>query len=163
MWKKIVFCVLIALCIITIGFNDNTAYATKIDTSKYEVLNPTKSSFSITDKVYLINGKAPTGTDVVIEVYGTTDLTKKSFNLDRLPSEGDYIEIFSETVTSGNMGFFQKQIDLVMGINKVVVTFDLEEAISKEYIIFVYDKSITESSIIRPKQIRFDGLAPLAK
>lgn len=163
MWKKLVICTLIALCIIGIGIYDDTAYATKVDTSKYEVLNPTKNSFSITDKVYLINGKAPTGTDVTIEVYGTTDLTKKSFNLDRLPTEDDYIEIFSETVTSGNMGFFQKQIDLVMGINKVVVTFDIEEVISREYIIFVYDKSITESNITRPNQIRFGGLAPLAK
>lgn len=163
MWKKLVICTLIALGILSIGIYSDTAYATKVDTSKYEVLNPTKNSFSITDKVYLINGKAPTGTDVTIEVYGTTDLTKKSFNLDRLPSEDDYINIFSETVTSGNMGFFQKQIDLVMGINKVVVIFDVEEVLPKEYIIFVYDKSITESDIISTKQIRFGGLTPLLK
>ena len=163
MWKKLVVCTLIALCIIGIGIYNDTAHATEVDTSKYEVLNPTKSSFSITDKVYLINGKAPTGTDVTIEVYGTTDLTKKSFNLDRLPSEDDYIEIFSETVTSGNMGFFQKQIDLVMGINKVVVIFDVEEVLPMEYIIFVYDKFITETDIINPKQVRFGELTPLAK
>lgn len=163
MWKKLLICTLIALCIISIGIYNDTAYATEVDTSKYEVLNPTKDSSSITDKVYLINGKAPTGTDVTIEVYGTTDLTKKSFNLERLPEEDDYINIFSETVTSGNMGFFQKQIDLVMGINKVVVIFDVEEVLPMEYIIFVYDKSIAESDIIGPKQIRFGGLTPLVK
>lgn len=163
MLKKIVTCMLIALCIVSIGFFSNEAYATEVDASNYEVLNPTKDSFSITDKVFLINGKAPTGTDVTIEVYGTTDLTKKSFNLDRLPEEDDYIEIFSETVTAGNMGFFQKQIDLVMGINKVVVDFDVEGIDSKEYIIFVYDKSITESSIINPNDNRFSGLTQLKK
>lgn len=154
---------LIVLSIVSIGLFSDQTYATEVDSSKYEVLNPTKSSFSITDKVYLINGKAPTGTDVTIEVYGTTDLTKKSFNLDRLPSEDDYIEIFSETVTSGNMGFFQKQIDLVMGINKVVVDFDIEGIEVKEYIIFVYDKSITENSIISPNDNRFGGLTQLRK
>lgn len=163
MLKKIVACMLIALCIVSIGLLSDEAYATGVDTSRYEVLNPTKNSFSITDKVYLINGKAPTGTDVTIEVYGTTDLTKKSFNLDRLPEEDDYIEIFSETVTSGNMGFFQKQIDLVMGINKVVVDFDVEGIETKEYIILVYDKSITENSIINPNDNRFNGLTQLRK
>lgn len=163
MLKKVVTCILIALCIVSVGFFSNEAYATEIDASKYEVLNPTKASFSITDKVFLINGKAPTGTDVTIEVYGTTDLTKKSFNLDRLPEEDDYIEILSETVTAGNMGFFQKQIDLVMGINKIVVNFDVEGIEAQEYIIFVYDKSITENSIINSNDNRFSGLTQTRK
>ncbi|MDR7871313.1 MAG: hypothetical protein RIN55_10655 [Tissierellaceae bacterium] len=163
MFKKLVVCFLIALCFISIGVFNDTVYASEIDVTKYEVLNPTKSSFSITDKVYLINGKAPTGTDVTIDVYGTTDLTKKNFNLDRLPSEDDYIENFSETVTSGNMGFFQKQIDLVMGINKVVVNFNVEGVSPKEYIILVYDESIAQSKLIDARETRFSGLSNLKK
>ena len=163
MLKKLVVCILIALCFVTIDVFNDTAFATEVDTSKYEVLSPTKSSFSITDKVYLINGKAPTGTDVTIDVYGTTDLTKKNFNLEHLPSEDDYIEIFSEIVTSGNMGFFQKQIDLVMGINKIVITFDVEDISPMEFIILVYDKSMTQSNIINTKEARFGGLTQLKK
>lgn len=163
MIKKLIVSVLVILCIVSISSFNDTVHATELDTSKYEILNPTKSLFSITDKVYLINGKAPTGTEVTIDVYGTTDLTKKSFNLDCLPSKDDYIETSSETVISGNMGFFQKQLDLVMGINKVVVSFNVDEILPMEYIIFVYDKSVTESKIIKAKDIRFSSLTPISK
>ncbi|HZJ98917.1 MAG TPA: hypothetical protein VFC79_02870 [Tissierellaceae bacterium] len=159
MIKKLLLCFLIALCFISINVLDDTAYASELDTSKYEILNPTRNSFSITDKVYLINGKAPTGTEVTIDIYGTTDLTKKSFNLENLPLEEDYIEIFTETITSGNMGFFQKQIDLVMGINKLVIDFNLEGIPAMEYIIFVYDESISQTNIINISESRFDGIA----
>ena len=158
MFRKLLLCLVIALCFISINVLNDTVYATEVDSSKYEVLNPSKSSFSITDRVYLINGKAPTGTDVTVDVYGTTDLTKKNFNLERLPSEDDYIEIFSETVTSGNMGLFQKQIDLVMGINKIVINFGVEDVLPMEYIILVYDETIARSNIIHSREIRFSGI-----
>ncbi len=162
MFRKILLCLVIALCFISINVLNDTVYATQVDSSKYEVLNPSKNSFSITDRVYLINGKAPTATDVTIDVYGTTDLTKKNFNLESLPSEDDYIEIFSETVTSGNMGLFQKQIDLVMGINKIVIDFGVEGVLPMEYIILVYDETIARSNIINSREIRFSGITNFA-
>lgn len=163
MFKKLLICFLLVLCFISIDAFNDVAYASEIDISKYEVLNPTKSSFSITDKVYLINGKAPTGTNVIIDIYGTTDLTKKNFNLENLPSEEDYIEIFTETVKSGNMGFFHKQIDLVKGINKIIISFDAKGTSSKEYIIFVYDEYIAQTNILNAREVRFGGLTNLIK
>lgn len=163
MIKKLSICFLVVICFIFIGAFDNQAYANEIDLSKYEVFNPSKSSFSITDRVYLINGKAPTGTDVIVDIYGTTDLTRKNFNLENLPSGEDYIEIFTETVTSGNMGFFQKQLDLVMGINKIVVTFDIEGIRPMEYIILVYDDYIAQSNTINSREARFGGITNLIK
>ena len=163
MIKRLLVCLLIALFFISINVFDDTAYASEIDINKYEILNPTRNSFSITDKVYLINGKAPTGTDVTIDIYGTTDLTKKNFNLEQLPLEEDYIEIFTETITSGNMGFFQKQIDLVMGINKVIIDFNVEDILPMEYIILVYDESITQTNIINLSESRFGGITNLGK
>lgn len=154
MRKKLVVAFLLVFAIFCIGTFNDTAYAS--DANKYQVLSPSKSSFSITDKVYLINGKAPTGTDVTIEVYGTTDLTKKNFNLNHLPSKDDYIRLSSETVTSGNMGFFQKQINLILGINKVVVSFDAEGVADQEFIIYVYNKSIINND-------RFGGFSKLKK
>jgi hypothetical protein len=44
------------------------SYATVVDASKYEIINPEKSSYSTEEKVVLINGKAPSGTEVTINV-----------------------------------------------------------------------------------------------
>lgn len=126
--------------------------------SKYQVLNPEKSSFSTRNKVILINGKAPTGTEVNIDVYGTTDLTKKSFNLDKLPSEKDYINILSESAKAGNMGFFQKELNLILGINKIIVNFNVEGLEPMEFIVYCYDK--TEPGIAGSKEIKFSEIVP---
>ena len=109
----------------------------KNDISKYQVINPEKDAYSTEDKVIFINGKAPSGTSVVIKVYGTTDLTRKSFNLLKLPSKNDYIEVFNETVKAGNMGFFDKQLDLVTGINKIIIDFGVDGVPTVEKIVYV--------------------------
>lgn len=114
----------------------------------YQITHPDKEFSSKDDKIALINGKAPANTEIKITVYGTTDLTRKNFNLDKLPSEKDYIEISSETIKAGNTGFFQKQMDLVMGVNKIVISFEVEGVDAKEYIIYVYDKAPTLNEII---------------
>lgn len=114
----------------------------------YQITHPDKELSSKDDKIALINGKAPANTQIKITVYGTTDLTRKNFNLDKLPSEKDYIEISSETIKAGNTGFFQKQMDLVMGVNKIVINFEVEGVESKDYIIYVYDKAPTLNEII---------------
>lgn len=150
MWKRFVACIMIALSLLSLS---GLTYATNVvDQTKYEVLNPEKSSYSTRDRVILINGKAPSGTEITIDVYGTTDLTRSAFNLDKLPTEKDYILLLTETVTSGNLGLFQKQMDLVKGINKIVVKFNVEGVEPKEFIVFVHNRNriiINRESITR--------------
>ena len=160
-WRRLIASILIAFSIISFSTLGFAAPDTTIDKSKYEILNPEKSSFSTSNKVILINGKAPTGTEITIDVYGTTDLTRKNFNLDQLPTEEDYIEIMTDTVKSGNMGFFQKQIDLVLGINKIIITFDVEELSPEELIIYVYDKTKAETEITKAREAKFSEIVPL--
>ena len=87
-------------------------------------------------------------------LYGTTDLTRKNFNLANLPKEEEFIKRATEEIKSGNMGFFKKEVDLILGINKIVVKFDKTD-VAKEIIIYVYDKSTlpTESTLIDLKSL----------
>ena len=145
MWKRIITCIMIMLSLISFS---TLSYATEVDASKYEIINPEKSSYSTEEKVVLINGKAPSGTEVTIDVYGTTDISikntkngkSKNFNLDKLPTEDDYILMSTEKVSSGNMGLFQKQMNLVKGINKIVINFGVEGIDKVEIIVYVYDR-----------------------
>ena len=171
MWKKFIACALI--CISLISFSSfsfatpgsTNGSATVVDSSKYEVLKPEKESYSTTDKVILLNGKAPSGTEITIDIYGTTeiDIEKKTFNLDKLPTEKDYILVVSEKVTSGNMGFFQKQMELVKGINKIVINFGVEGIEPKEYIVYVYDRIKTENKLNITRDVRLTEVLPLLK
>lgn len=117
--------------------------STKQDIKEYQITHPDKEFLSKDDKVALINGKAPANTEIIIKVFGTTDLTRKNFNLDKLPNEKDYIEISSETIKAGNTGFFQKQLELVTGVNKVVINFEVDGVEGREFIIYVYEKAPT--------------------
>ncbi|MGM0396122.1 MAG: hypothetical protein ACQEP4_03615 [Bacillota bacterium] len=123
------------------GLTTDTAISTRAD---YEIIKPERQIYSSSERVVLFNGKAPSGTEITIELYGTTDLTRRSFNLDRLPAPDDYILRTRETVTSGNLGFFQKQMDLVSGINKLVIDFGVEEVENKEFIVYKYDTVRTD-------------------
>ena len=156
MWKKIVASILIGLSLFSIS---TSGYATNvIDTTKYAIINPEKLSYSTADKVILINGKAPSDTEVIINVYGSTDLTltRKIYNLDKLPNENEYILVVSEKIISGNMGLFQKQLNLVKGINKIVIDYGVEGVAPVEIIVYVYDRIRTTtqqtrlSTIIKP-------------
>lgn len=150
MWKKIVASILIGLSLFSVS---TSGYATNIiDTTKYAIINPEKLSYSTADKVILINGKAPSETEVIINVYGSTDitLTRRTFNLNNLPTEKDYILNVSEKVTSGNMGLFQKQMSLVKGINKLVIDYGVEGVEPVEIIVYVYDRvRITTLPLLR--------------
>lgn len=159
MIKKLVLSLFVFFAIINFSFESHA----EVDLSKYEVISPVEDSFSTTDKNIFINGKAPTGTDVTIDVYGTTDLTKKNFNLSKLPSEEDYISLEEVVVTSGNMGFFQNEISLVLGINKIILDFGIEELEPKEYIIYVYDKSVETENIKNASQKKISELVPMLK
>ena len=134
MKKKYIVGLLLIITILSIVSFGNASAQT------YEVINPEKKAYSTMNKVVLVNGKAPTGTTITIDLYGTTDLTRKTFNLGNLPKDEDYIKRLTESATSGNMGFFQKELALVLGVNKVVIQFD-ETDLSEEIIIYVYDKS----------------------
>lgn len=171
MFKRIIASILVAATLL-IGINfsfaaSNIGITTKsnvtMDLSKYEILTPEKSSYSTENKNLQLNGKAPSGSEIKIEVYGTTDLTKKSFNLTKLPSEKDYIQVINEVVTSGNMGFFQNQIELVMGINKVIIDFGLKDVNPVEIIIYVYDNSMVQGAINTTKEVKISNLIPLSK
>lgn len=155
MWKKIIVSLFIGVSLFTIQnevhgevVNNKPKIEQKIDKTKYQLINPEKSSYSTEDKIVLISGKAPSGTSISIEIYGTTDISKKNFNLDKLPNDNDYIEVFSETIKSGNMGFFQKQLNLIMGINKIIINYGVEGVPEEELIIYVYDKAPSLKQII---------------
>lgn len=155
MWKKLLVGFFIGASLVgisSLGYAVETTSKPKIeqkvDHSKYRITNPEKTSYSTEDKVAFINGVAPPRTSIAIKIYGTTDLTKKNFNLDKLPSDKDYIKIFEETIQSGNMGFFQKQLDLVMGINKININFGVEGKKPYEIIVYVYDKAPTLTEIL---------------
>lgn len=166
MWKRIIASLLIVFSIIslsTFSYATNTVDISKtvnnVDISKYEILKPEKLTYSTEDKVILIIGKAPSGSEVLINHYGTrtTDLTKNRFNLDKLPTEKDYVLILEDKVVSGNMGFFQKETELVKGINKINVDFGVEGLEPVEIIVYVYER-------VRPtRQARVSDILPLLR
>lgn len=151
MWKKIIAGLIIGIGIIALSSyghaqkaTDNVKVEQEVDLSKYQIIRPEKRAYSIEEKIDFINGIAPPGTTITIEVYGTTDLTRKNFNLLVLPSEEDYIEVYSDTIVSGNSGTFSKQLELVTGINKVIIRFGVEGVPAEEIIIYVNPKNNKE-------------------
>ncbi|NLY85435.1 MAG: hypothetical protein GX077_03665 [Tissierellia bacterium] len=158
MWKKIIAGLIIGIGIIALSSyghaqkaTDNVKVEQEVDLSKYQIIRPEKRAYSIEEKIDFINGIAPPGTTITIEVYGTTDLTRKNFNLLVLPSEEDYIEVYSDTIVSGNSGTFSKQLELVTGINKVIIRFGVEGVPAEEIIIYVNPKNNKE--IKRPNNL----------
>ncbi len=144
MWKKILAGFFIGISLFAIssvghsaGLTNTTKIEQEVDLTKYQLTEPQSDAYTIYDKITFINGKAPTGTSIIISVYGTTDLTRKSFDLSKLPTDDDYIEVFQETIKTGNIGTFGKQLDLVTGINKIIITFDVEGVPPVEIIVLV--------------------------
>lgn len=168
MWKKLLIGFFLCASILTFSTVSNATVgnttttelknAVNIDKSKYEVLNPEKRAYTTKDKVTFINGKAPSETKITIQVYGTTDLTRKSFDLHTLPKKDDYIESYSTEVISGNMGFFDKQLDLVSGINKIILNFNVEGVPNIEIIVFV-QTNMTKGT----ERIRLSNILPISK
>lgn len=127
-----------------------------IDKSKYGLISPEKRAYTSKERVTFINGKAPAETKITIKIFGTTDLTRKNFNLHKLPKKDDYIEFYSDQVIAGNMGFFDKQLDLVSGINKITLNFNVEGVPNIELIVYVQN-DLTKAT----KQIKISDLIPL--
>ena len=120
------------------------------DSDKYQIIKPEKDIFASPDKTILVSGKAPDGTNVTIEVFGTTDMTRSNYNLENLPNEEDYIRRINET------GYFSEELDLILGVNKIVVTFrNAADEVVGQKIVYVSDldeasksvKSITDQKL----------------
>ncbi len=150
MKKRIILSLLVLIMVLSIP---NMSFAAssiaKNTNNKYQVNVPEEDLSSTGEKVALVSGIAPEGTNIVIEVYGTTDLTGKKFNLNKLPKDSDYILISSETIKSGSIGF-GKEVELVNGINKIVVIFKIKGEPQEERIIYVYDKVSSGANLSSP-------------
>lgn len=154
MWKKFTASLFILIGILSFssiayGANMNTSsvqVARRTDRNRYQVTVPSKNAVAIDKKTALISGKAPSGTSIVIEVYGTMDLTGKNFSLTNLPKNSDYILISKETIKAGQVGF-AKEVELVSGINKVVVIFRVNGVNTVEKIFYVYDNALAEEAV----------------
>ncbi len=136
-----------------------------VDLSKYDIIHPTELQVKTTDKNMITSGKAIAGSAVYIKLYGTSDLNKKSFNLEKLPKDDQYILLSEETVVTGNMGFFQKQLTLVGGINKIEIKFADENIAPVNIIVYVQEKAsgTTAQKQEAPKQIKISNVKPLLK
>ncbi|QQY79738.1 hypothetical protein EDD65_11336 [Keratinibaculum paraultunense] len=156
MWKKITANLFIILIIFSFSLTGYAASAktlniqiAKKNNNDYQVTVPSKNAIATDKKTVLISGKAPKGTSIVIEVYGTTDLTGQNFSLTNLPQNNDYILISKETINAGKIGF-AKEVELVSGINKVMVIFKVNGVDTVEKIFYVYDKALAEKAAKNP-------------
>lgn len=110
------------------------------------ISQPVEKSFSTDKKLCFINGKAESGKVLEIKIYSAMDL-KGKYDLLNLPLEDEWIEVSSEEITVGKLGIFDKQLDLVSGINKVVIKSEKEEDI----VIFI---------LVREKTVKIQDLIP---
>ncbi|MCF6464432.1 hypothetical protein [Clostridium sp. Cult2] len=145
MWKKLMTSLVVMIIILfisTVGFaastNNTRPRFDKVDITKYQVITPENDSSATTKKVVLISGKAPEGTSIVIDVYGAIDLTGKNYSLTKLPDKDAYTHISTKTIKSGAVGFGE-EIELILGINKIIITFDVNEVPSVEKILYCYE------------------------
>lgn len=149
MWKKVMASIIVMIAVIsisTVGFAASASnIKPKVDITKYQVITPEKSSSASDKKVVLISGKAPEGTKIIIDVYGAIDLTGNNYSLEKLPGKDDYILISSKTTKSGALGFGE-EVELILGVNKITVTFDVNGVPSVEKILYYYEKEQLEKS-----------------
>jgi hypothetical protein len=164
MWKKFIIGTLVITTIFInspIGYAAGTSYARRSasaksiavqDNNKYQVISPEENVFATPDKIIVISGKAPRGTSVTIDAYGTTDMTRNNFDLENLPGEKDYIKRYSETIKIGSSGLFSKQMELILGVNKIVITFRNEsDQVIDQKIIYVSDLSKVNEEVNKIK------------
>lgn len=157
MWKRLLIVILV---ITTIFINSPISHGAASnyvrrnvtariqDNSKYKIIKPEKDMFASSDKTVLVSGTAPEGTSVTIEAFGTTDMTRNNFNLTNLPDEKDYIRRCSETIKVGGMRCFSKELNLILGVNKIVVTFrNAEDNVVGQKIIYVSDLDQANKSV----------------
>ncbi len=156
MWKKLLIGILV---LTTIFINSPVSHGasnyakrnvtTKVeDSSKYQIIKPEKDIFASPDRIVLVSGKAPDGTNVIIEAFGTTDMTRNNFSLTNLPNDKDYVRRLSETMKVNGSGLFSKELDLILGVNKIVVTFkNASDQVVAQKIIYVSDLNQANKSV----------------
>lgn len=136
MWKKLLAILLVLLAVFSIS---KVGYTASVNNkSRYQVITPEKDYSATKKKTVLISGKAPQGTEIIIEVYNAIDLTGKNYSLTRLPKDEDYVLVSSKTIKSGAAGFGE-EIELILGVNKIVVKFNVNGIPSVEKIFYYYE------------------------
>lgn len=153
MWKKLtisLFIFAIIIFISSVGFaastNNTKPTVNKIDATKYQIITPEENLSATMKKIVLISGKAPEGTNIVIDVYGAIDLTGKNYSLTKLPDKDAYTLISRKTIKSGALGFGE-EVELILGINKIIITFDVNGVPSVERILYRYEASQAVESL----------------
>lgn len=142
MWRKFIIGLFVFIMIISAS---TFGYASNVDSSKYQVIAPEEEASASKNKVVLISGKAPEGTEVKIEVYGAIDLKGNKYSLAKLPEEEDYTLISSLDIESGALGFAE-EVELISGINKIVINFNVDGISPIEKIIYHYEvQEVVES------------------
>lgn len=135
MRRKVVALLLVLITITSISL---CAFADDVDSSKYQVILPEEEASAYKNKVMLVSGKAPVGTNISIELYGVVDLTGSKYSLVNLPNEEDYTLVSTLDIESGPLGFAE-EIELISGINKIIVNFNVEGVSSIERIVYYYE------------------------
>lgn len=146
MWKKVAASLFVFIIILSsLSTGSMSSYAAsmrkakpKVDISKYQVSVPKEDSSSSNKKTALVSGTAPKDTSIVIDHYGAVDLTGKDYSLAKLPNDDEYVLISSQTIKSGQIGFGE-EIELIMGINKIIVTFNVNGVPTVEKVIYYYE------------------------
>lgn len=130
--------------------------------NKYQIISPDKDIFATSEKTVLLSGKAPAGTNITIEAFGTTDMTGKNFNLSNLPNEKDYIRRYSDTIKVGDSELYSRELNLILGVNKIVVTFrNSDDKVVGQKIIYVSDLNQVNKSVNSiPGSKRSDVMSP---
>ncbi|HHV46609.1 MAG TPA: hypothetical protein GXX53_06905 [Tissierellia bacterium] len=149
MWRRFTALLFVLIIITSIS---SFAFADDVDSSKYQVILPKEEASAYKNKVLLISGQAPIGTKVSIELYGVVDLTGSKYSLVNLPKKEDYTLISTIDVESGPLGF-AKEIELIRGINKIIVNFNVEGIAPIERIVYYYEaqqifETLKNSSVI---------------
>lgn len=143
MFKKTIISMLIMLIILFAPIMGHVANANgtgpTIDFDKYQVFAPEEDALATTKKSVLISGKAPAGIEIIIDLYTAIDLTGNNYSLNRLPEEDNYILVSSNTIKSGALGFGE-EIELILGINKLIITFNVKDGPIIERVIYYYEK-----------------------
>jgi hypothetical protein len=158
MWKRLITMGLVFILIFGIS---NLSFATGFDSEGLtqievakkdggcQIIRPEEDKFKTSDNIIALTGKSPKGTTVTIELFGTTDLTRRKFSLNNLPSSKDYVRFYSKTFKVGPSGMFAEQLNLRLGVNKIKVTFRVTNSNKprSEKIVYVIDTSQAKQTI----------------
>ncbi|NLY10066.1 MAG: hypothetical protein GXZ11_09320 [Tissierellia bacterium] len=146
--------------VFAVGVPIEAVKGANVDLSKYEIIHPTELTLTTSEKNLMVSGKAVSGTKVTIKLFGTSDAKKKHYDLNKLPPKEEYILLQEDIQKSGNMEFFQKQLVLVNGVNKIQLTFEDTRIAPVEILVYVSENTANDTV---NKEIRISNVKPLLK